>query len=199
MYHRYEIRSKMHEIRTTAWIALGGNLPRGAEKPERTLSEAIEMIASRDIQICSISKFYRTPCFPKGGGPDYVNAAMSVKTTLSAGALLTELHHVETHFSRVREERWGGRTLDLDLLSFGNAILPNLDKYAKWRDLDLQTQIKSAPDELILPHPRLQDRSFVLIPLCDIGADWSHPVSGETALNLRDRLSSEDISSVEAL
>ncbi|MGY8791094.1 MAG: 2-amino-4-hydroxy-6-hydroxymethyldihydropteridine diphosphokinase, partial [Pseudomonadales bacterium] len=68
---------------------------------------------------------------------------------------------------RVRGERWGKRVLDADLIAFGTQVLPDLYTYKKWRDLPISDQMLQTPDQLILPHPRLQDRAFVLRPLMD--------------------------------
>lgn len=89
--------------------------------------------------------------------------------------VLNALHTVESAFGRTREERWGMRTLDLDLLGIGDYVLPNPAIQAKWRALDPDIQAQHAPDQLILPHPRIQDRAFVLVPLVDVAADWMHP------------------------
>ena len=98
--------------------------------------------------------------------------------------LLDILHEIEAIFGRRRDSRWGGRVLDLDLLAFGNQISPSLPKYTKWRDLPMSDQLKQAPNEMILPHPRIQDRGFVLAPLIDIVPKWRHPISGLTVIEM---------------
>lgn len=134
------------------------------------------MLASRDVVIRSVSRFYATPCFPAGAGPDYVNAAVALKTSLSPRSLLDRLHEVEAAFQRERIQRWGMRTLDADLLAFDQRILPDLALQTHWRNLPATEQIRASPDELILPHPRLQDRAFALVPMADVAPDWVHPV-----------------------
>ena len=98
--------------------------------------------------------------------------------------VLAHFHRVEAQFGRARDKRWGGRTLDIDLLAIGNAVLPDAATYATWRDLPLDQQSQRAPDQLILPHPRLQDRAFVLVPLMDVAPDWRHPVIGLTVRDM---------------
>lgn len=124
-----------------------------------------------------VSRLYRTPCFPAGAGPDYVNAAFAadVPGDMAPDAILSLLHAVEAEMGRTRDTRWGMRTLDLDLIALGDAVLPDVATQDRWRDLAPDAQRITAPDRLILPHPRLQDRAFVLVPLADVAPDWCHP------------------------
>lgn len=177
-------------------IALGGNLPAHGETPEITLARAIEAIRLLGVRLTAISRFYVTPCFPVGAGPDYVNAVISGRYDKGAEALLTGLHKVEADFLRQRTQRWGARTLDLDLLSFADCVLPDLQVFMKWHDLLPHLQAESTPGELILPHPRMQDRAFVLVPMCDIAAGWVHPVLGRTAADLLTSVSTADAAEV---
>ena len=82
--------------------------------------------------------------------------------------------------------------LDLDLLTFGDIIAPSLNGYAQWRDMPLSQQIQQTPPEMVLPHPRLQDRAFVLGPLLDIAPDWCHPFSRLTVREMFRRLPAAD-------
>ena len=78
----------------------------------------------------------------------------------------------------MRSLRWGPRTLDLDLLAMGDTVLPDAETQTRWRNLPAADQLHETPDTLILPHPRLQDRAFVLVPLADVAPDWVHPLTG---------------------
>ncbi|MDU9002800.1 2-amino-4-hydroxy-6-hydroxymethyldihydropteridine diphosphokinase [Sedimentitalea todarodis] len=162
--------------RSNIVVGLGGNLPFQGSPTATTLRKAVQMLASRDVVIRSVSRFYATPCFPAGAGPDYVNAAVALETSLSPERLLDRMHEVEAAFQRERIQRWGMRTLDADLLAFDQLILPDLTRQSHWRDLPAAEQIRATPDELILPHPRLQDRAFALVPMADVAPDWVHPV-----------------------
>lgn len=163
---------------------MGGNLPSRAGSPQQTLVAAVAELSKRGLQVQSVSRFFQTPCFPAGEGPDYVNAVIQVSGDRSPDDLLSILHNVEADFARVRDQRWGMRTLDLDLIAIGDQVLPDPDTYRQWQGLVLEEQQNRAPDQLIVPHPRLQDRGFVLVPLCDIAPDWIHPVLGLSAVEM---------------
>ena len=169
-------------------VALGGNLHSSVGPPEMTLRYALANLRLRTNSLIRKSNFFFTPCFPDGFGPDYVNGALEFNFKGEARELLDILHEIEAMFGRVRNTRWGGRVLDLDLVAFGDDIAPSIDSYLQWRDMPLEKQIEQIPKEMILPHPRLQDRAFVLGPLMDIAPDWCHPVLGLTVREMYGRL-----------
>lgn len=171
-----------------AVLAFGGNLPSLIGSSAQTIRAALDELKAHNIAVIDQSRFFQTPCFPVGAGPDYVNLVAIVSTPHSAEDLLARMHEIELKFGRARDIRWAGRTLDIDILSYENLIVPDLDTYQRWADLPLQTQMEEAPQDLILPHPRIQDRGFVLIPLCDVWPEWEHPVSGKTAQMLCEAL-----------
>ena len=145
-------------------------------------------MVERGIDVTSQSRLYRSPAFPPGAGPDYVNAVVGIETTLAPDAVLTVLHGIERDSGRVRRERWAARILDLDLLALGDHILPDPAGFARWRDMPLEEQTRHAPDYPVLPHPRMQDRAFVLKPLAEIAPEWRHPVTGVTVSEMLNRL-----------
>jgi 2-amino-4-hydroxy-6-hydroxymethyldihydropteridine diphosphokinase len=138
-------------------IALGANLESRAGTPDATLRAALAELATSGINIAAVSAFYRSPAWPDPRDPAYANAVARVETVLSPQELLTRLHETETSFGRMRSARNAPRTLDLDLI-------------------DYDSRMDDGPP--VLPHPRLDTRNFVLIPLRDVAPEWRHPVSG---------------------
>lgn len=154
-----------------AVIALGSNLD-----PERHLRAGLRSLAAR-VRITNTSRVYRTPPWGVTDQPAFLNAVVTAETTLAPLDLLDALLAIEAEQGRVRAERWGPRTLDLDLLLYDDVLLES--------------------ERLTLPHPRLHERLFVLVPLCDLMPDALHPRLGESYRALRDALPPEPIEPVE--
>ncbi|MHA7875961.1 2-amino-4-hydroxy-6-hydroxymethyldihydropteridine diphosphokinase [Roseivivax sp.] len=189
------------DSRQDVLVALGANLPWQGAPPEVTLSRALTVLAGGPLRLRALARFYRTPCFPAGAGPDYVNGAvrLAAPEALAPAEILAELHRIEALFGRHRETRWGMRTLDLDLIAVGQRLLPDRAGWAAWRDLPPSEQARLAPDELILPHPRLADRAFVIVPLADVAPDWRHPVEGRNLAEMRAALPAEARAEIRAM
>lgn len=136
----------------TAYIGLGSNLDGPIEHVQRALRELDELTQTR---LVIASNLYRSDPMGPVGQPDYINAVAAVQTRLDAEALLSELQCLEAQHKRVRREHWGPRTLDLDLLLYGNDTI--------------HTQ------RLVVPHSGLAERNFVLIPLFEIAPDLILP------------------------
>lgn len=180
-------------------VALGSNVNIDLVLSQGLVRDAILQLEGEGLRINAISRFFRTPCFPAGAGPDFVNAAISVQSGLSDRALLDLFHEVEAKFGRERPSRWAPRTLDIDLIASGDTIAPDRATLAHWMDLPLEEQKREAPDQMILPHPRLQDRGFVLIPLLDIAPDWRHPVLGKTVREMCNALHEAEKAEIQPL
>lgn len=149
-------------------IALGSNLPHpefGA--PEEILVAARGVLASEGLPIERHSRLYRSPPWPPSSQPWYVNAVAEVspESGFDAAGVLVRLHAVEQAFGRQRGAANAARILDLDLLDYQGRV--------------------SGPEAVpVLPHPRLMQRAFVLLPLRDVAPDWRHPVTGQSVTEL---------------
>ena len=184
-----------------ALVAFGANLPFGGETPAQTILRASKALAKEGLSVLAFSRLFATPCFPAGAGPDYVNAAavLVADPSVDAASILQRLHRVEEDFGRIREQRWGMRTLDIDLVALGDSVLPDAATQDAWRLLSPEAQARATPDRLILPHPRLQDRAFVLVPLADVAPDWVHPRLGLTVGQMLAALPDADREAVRPL
>lgn len=160
----------------TAFVSFGGNIESPIGDPKETIMAALKMLAANSLDLLKRSNFYLTPAIPIGSGPIFINVVAKVQSDLNAHELLNEFHLIETVFNRQRSKRWGPRTLDIDLLVLEDQVYPSKAEFLKWSKLSKKDQIKYTPKNLILPHPRIQDRAFVLIPFKDLDENWVHPV-----------------------
>lgn len=184
---------------TNALIALGSNLPRDTALSKGIVIQAVAEIARRFGSAPQLSRFYATPAFPPGSGPDFVNAALVIPWADTPEALLDLLHEIEEAFGRTRTDRWEARVLDLDLIALGQAVRPDAETQAEWRALPLDRAAQETPGTLILPHPRLQERAFVLVPLADVAPDWRHPLTGESVREMLEALPAEDLAEIRPI
>ena len=154
------------ENKSRAFLGFGGNLG----KPLNNFRQARQQLAEHpQVTVISSSPLYQTP--PVGGPDgqlDYLNAVVEIRTGLSALDLLQLCRRIEDNAGRIREQHWGARTLDIDLLLIDDLVM-------------------DVP-HLTLPHPRLQQRHFVLLPLNDLAPQLNHPILNETISNLLEAL-----------
>ncbi|MEO0911435.1 MAG: 2-amino-4-hydroxy-6-hydroxymethyldihydropteridine diphosphokinase [Pseudomonadota bacterium] len=162
-------------------VAIGSNLPKGGQSPADLLSHALWMFEGEGLHVVAQSAFYNSPAYPAGNGPDYVNAVVQVETQLTPEEVLESLHRIEAALGRVRTTRWEARVIDLDLIACESRVVPDTPTVTHWIELSESRQMEDVPDQLLVPHPRLQDRAFVLVPLAEVAPEWTHPLSGLTA------------------
>ena len=173
-----------HKDVTNAIIALGSNVSGAAGEPADMLRAALSLLAEENIVVQAVSRFYRTPAFPAGSGPDYVNAVAMVAAPLPADDILSRLNMIEDRLGRRRKRRWEARVIDLDLIAAGDLVLPDAATHDRWRGLSPEAQKREVPDRLILPHPRMQERAFVLVPMAEIAPEWRHPLIGKSVCEM---------------
>ena len=148
----------------SAYIALGSNL--GDRRAN--LQAAIDKVREAGIEVLEVSSFLETEPYGVTDQPSFVNAVMKVKTDLEPLELLRTLLGIEQEMGRVRKRHWGERNIDLDLLFYEDVIMTS--------------------EELNLPHPDMQNRDFVLVPLAELAEGLIHPVLKKSIGQLKDEL-----------
>ena len=182
-----------------ALVALGANLPHDGQPPEVAVAAAITVLAEQTGQTVQASRLYRTPAFPPGAGPEFVNAAVALDWEGTPETLLALLHEIEASFGRTREARWEARLMDLDLIALADSVMPDVQTQSCWAALPSDRAAVEIPQQLILPHPRLADRSFVLVPLADVAPDWRHPVTGRSVMQMLGDRPPEERAAIRAM
>jgi 2-amino-4-hydroxy-6-hydroxymethyldihydropteridine diphosphokinase len=153
----------------TAYLLLGSNLG----KREWYLDQAVRLISEEAGAIVATSSTYETAAWGKTDQPGFLNRAIGIETKLTPIALLNKVLAIEKSLGRIREEKWGARFIDIDIILYGNEVV-------------------SIADELQIPHPHMQNRKFVMQPLVEIAPHLKHPILKisltEILVNLKDPL-----------
>ena len=158
-----------------SYIGLGGNLGDVRATFEQALA-AMDALAG--CSLAAVSNTYRNPPMGPASQPDYLNAVAALSTSLKPLQLLDALQRLEVAAGRVRDgSRWSARTLDLDLLAYNRLVTGGVDHGGRRDGLPL-----------LLPHPEMANRAFVMAPLAELSPSWAHPKTGVTAAKLWQRL-----------
>ena len=157
-------------------VGLGGNSPGPWGSPAETLKRALRELERRGIAVEAVSDLYVTAAMGAARQPPYVNQVALLDTILPAPALLSLLKQIEARAGRRGGRPWGARTLDLDILDYKGITL-------NW-SLKRKGMPRARVRPLVLPHPQLEQRPFVLRPLLDVAPTWRHPVSKLSAAEL---------------
>jgi 2-amino-4-hydroxy-6-hydroxymethyldihydropteridine diphosphokinase len=146
------------------FLLLGSNLG----DRQLFLKKAIDLIEVDIAPVSKASSIYETQSWGKADAPDYLNQVILLKTNLSAQAILQKILNIEKMLGRQREERWGSRTIDIDILFYGEAIVNEKG--------------------LHIPHPELHNRRFTLEPLAEIAPNFKHPVLNKSISTIKNEL-----------
>ena len=150
----------------TAYVALGANL---GDRAGNIRAAVDGLTRTPGVRVTKVSGLFENPAVGgPAGSPPFLNAAAAVETSLPARALMERLLAIEAELGRERREQWGPRSIDLDLLLYGDEVVDSA--------------------RLVVPHPRMAEREFVLAPLAEIAPDAVHPASGLTAAEMLDAL-----------
>lgn len=158
-------------------IALGANLPSRFGTPSETLHAAFKALEENGLHLVKTSRIWLTAPVPVSDQPWYHNAVAQIETDLDAFQLLSLLHKIENEFGRIRYERNEPRVLDLDLVAYNDEVIER--------------------PSLIVPHPRMHQRAFVLLPLQDISTEWIHPITNQNLEEMIAQIPSEQMARPE--
>jgi 2-amino-4-hydroxy-6-hydroxymethyldihydropteridine diphosphokinase len=148
-------------------LGLGANLTGPWGGPEDSLSRTLKELEKQEVKIAARSSFYVTSPFGVTGQPAFVNAVVAIRCISSPNRLLALCKALERSAGRVKTARWQPRPLDIDVLDYHSVVTPG---WSRMTD--------AADARLVLPHPGIAERLFVLAPLGEIAPFWHHPVTG---------------------
>lgn len=149
-------------------IALGSNISGPWGTPQQSIQHALQALNGDSIKLVEASRLLLTAPFGNPNQPPFVNAVAHIETHLSPLALLQKLHAIEKEAGRRRTTRWGPRTLDLDIIDYHGLV--------------------RSTGKLVLPHPGIAERIFVLKPISELTAKWRHPINHLSARGMLRKL-----------
>ena len=178
-------------------VVLGSNLPSEFGNSFETLKQCIfEIRKHLAVESLLESNWYSSSSFLDKREPKYLNVGIRFSTNINPSELIEFTSGLENKYGRKRSRRWTSRTCDIDILLCDQQILPNREYFKKWLKLDFSDQIRLVPEKLVIPHPRLQERTFFLKPLHDLQPKWVHPF---LKLNAKEMLDSLQLNEIESI
>lgn len=166
--HRYDTRTAQLRARGKILVGLGANHPGPWGAPAATIKRALGEMEEGGITVKAVSPFYETAALGRARQPSYVNAVALIDSPLSPEALLRRFKAIERRAGRRGGRPWGSRSLDIDIIDHKGLV-----RHWRTRQADFS---HGGYRPLVLPHPLMHERPFVLKPLADIAPDWRHPV-----------------------
>ncbi|MGK7389721.1 MAG: 2-amino-4-hydroxy-6-hydroxymethyldihydropteridine diphosphokinase [Candidatus Cyclobacteriaceae bacterium M2_1C_046] len=142
------------------FLLLGGNV----DNPEITFKKALELFREKGITVIKLSSCYRTAAWGIKDQPDFLNQVVQIETDLTPEQLLQVILSIEQQLGRKRQEKWGPRLIDIDILYYDQIVMNN--------------------EDLSIPHPEIENRRFTLAPLAEIAPDFIHPVNKKSQQQL---------------
>ena len=167
----------LENLASQVYLAIGSNLGNKINNIEATKFE----LEKYKINILKSSSNYKTESWPDTSMPSYINIIIKVKTSLTPLELLTVCNLIELKMGRIRKKKNSPRTCDIDIIDYDNKILSRKN------------------NKLILPHPRMSNRNFVLLPLFEVDKSWKHPKSKINIVNLINSLPIKDLRSIKQI
>jgi 2-amino-4-hydroxy-6-hydroxymethyldihydropteridine diphosphokinase len=162
-------------------VALGSNVPGPWGLPHETVEQALGELDRPPLRLVRASRLIRTAPMGPRDQPDFINAVAVIATDLDASDLLARLHDIELSADRRRSLRWGPRTLDLDLIDYDGRIIGEAD------------EVRTRHGLMLLPHPGIAERAFVLAPIAEIAPQWRHPLTGKSAAEMLEELGEGEV------
>ena len=160
-------------------LALGSNLKFNNNSPLENIESAYEYLERSNIKILQKSHIYQSEAYPNKSDPIFCNSAVSIETNLNPFDLLNKILEIERLFGRVRKEKNNPRTLDIDIICYDNVILNQ--------------------ENLKIPHPFLQKRPFVFLPIRDLDENWIHPILLKTIDQICKEFSMDELNKVKKI
>ena len=161
-----------------AYLGIGSNL--GNKKKNIELAKF--KLINNNVFIVKTSKNYESLSWPNKKNPKFINVVIKVKTTLSAAALMKKCLIIEKRLGRLRNKKNDPRTCDIDIIDYDKRII-----------------FKKAKHNVVIPHPKMHQRNFVLLPLFEIAKDWIHPIKNTSIRDLISSLKTEELKTIKII